>query len=76
MSKTTENGCTEEEALAALAKARALMDAYEVTEADLQLAKEEGVILRKEPPGTSDPHDIKVLLAGAVGKVHGLPSVA
>jgi hypothetical protein len=31
MSKTAENGCTEHEALAALDKARALMDAYEVT---------------------------------------------
>jgi hypothetical protein len=68
LSKTTENGCTEEEHFAALAKARALMDAYEVTEADLQLAKEEAVILRKEPPGTKDPHDIKFFLIRAVSK--------
>lgn len=68
LSKTTENGCTEEEHLAALNKARALMDAYEVTDADLQLAKEEGVIFRKEPPGTKDPHSIKVGLSVGIAK--------
>jgi hypothetical protein len=68
LSKTTENGCTQEEALAALDKARAFMDAYEVTEADLQLAKDEGAILRKEPPGASDPHGIKRSMSWAVAK--------
>jgi hypothetical protein len=67
LSKTTESGCTEEEYLAALAKARALMDAYEITEADLQLTKEEGVVLRKEMTGT-DPHHIKWSLSRAVGE--------
>jgi hypothetical protein len=67
LSKTTENGCTEEEYLAALAKARALMDAYEITEADLQLTKEEGVVLRKEMTGT-DPHHIKWSMSRAVGE--------
>jgi hypothetical protein len=67
LSKTTENGCTEEEELAALAKARALMDAYEVTEADLQLTKDQAAILREEPPGTEDPHGIKSYLYYAVG---------
>jgi hypothetical protein len=66
LSKTTANGCTEEEYLSALAKARGLMDAYEVTAADLQLAKEEGAIFRKEPPGTNDPHSIKSNLCTAV----------
>jgi hypothetical protein len=55
LSKTTENGCTEKEELSALAKARAMMDAYEVTAEDLQLTKEEAAILREEPPGTEDP---------------------
>jgi hypothetical protein len=68
LSKTTENGCTEEEELASLAKARALMDAYEVTGADLQLAKDEGAILRKEPPGSRDMHGIKAAMAGAVAQ--------
>jgi hypothetical protein len=68
LSKTTENGCTQEEELAALAKARALMDAYEVTEADLQLVKEEGVIMLKEGHGAKDPHNIRFALSGAVGE--------
>jgi hypothetical protein len=67
LSKTTENGCTEEEYLAALAKARALMDTYEITEADLQLTKEEGVVLRREMTGT-DPHHIKWNMSRAVGE--------
>jgi hypothetical protein len=66
LSKTTENGCTEEEELAALAKARALMDAYEVTEADLQITKEEGVVMRRGS-GT-DPHGIKSNMTQAVAK--------
>ena len=67
LSKTTESGCTEGEYLAALAKARALMDTYEVTEAELRLAKEEGVVLRKESTGT-DPHQIKWQMSSAVGR--------
>jgi Protein of unknown function (DUF2786) len=68
LSKTIANGCTEAEELAALAKGRALMDAYEVTEVDLQLAKEEGVILRREKPGTKDPHGIKFNVSRAVSE--------
>lgn len=67
LNKTTENGCSEEEELSALAKARAWMDAYEVTEEDLQLTKQESAILREEPPGTADPHSIKFYLSAAVG---------
>jgi|ERR1035437_734188 hypothetical protein len=68
MSKTAENGCTEHEALASLDKARALMDAYEVTEADLQLTRSESAILRSEPPGSRDPHGIKQVLAVGVAR--------
>jgi Protein of unknown function (DUF2786) len=68
LSKTTENGCTEHEHLAALDKARALMDSYEVTEADLQFTKEESAIFRKEPPGTRDPHGIKSGVVNAVAQ--------
>jgi hypothetical protein len=64
LSKTVERGCTEEEYLAAFAKARALMDAFEITDADLKLAKEEGVILRKD--SSKDPHHIKWAMTGAV----------
>lgn len=66
MSKTTGNGCTEHEALAALTKARAMMDAYEVTESDLRLSAAESAILRKEPPGSRDSHHIKSGLAVAI----------
>lgn len=66
LSKTTGNGCTEAEALAALDKARAMMDAYEVTEADLQLTKAEAAVLRSEPAGSRDPHNIKWYLCSAV----------
>jgi Protein of unknown function (DUF2786) len=66
MSKTTVNGCTEPEALAALDKARALMDAYEVAEGELQLTKAEAAILRSEPPGSQDPHRIKFILCRSV----------
>jgi hypothetical protein len=68
LSKTTENGATEQEELAALAKARAWMDAHVVTEAELQLTKEELAILREEAPGTADPHGIKFALSYGVAK--------
>ena len=68
MSKTTDNGCTEQEALSALSKARAMMDAYEVSEEDLALTKEEKAVLRAEPKGTRDPHGIKVSIAMPVAK--------
>jgi Protein of unknown function (DUF2786) len=71
MSKTVINGCTEHEALAALDMARALMDAYELTEADLQLTKDEEAILRSEPPGSLDPHKIKFMLLRAVAAFSG-----
>jgi len=68
MAKTVENGCTEEEALAALAKARALMDVYEVSDDELALTKEETAILRREPPHSKDPHRIKAYLVEAVAE--------
>jgi len=68
LAKTVENGCTEEEALAALAKARAMIDAYEISDQELALTKNEKAILRKEPKGSRDPHGIKSGLARAVAK--------
>jgi Protein of unknown function (DUF2786) len=64
VTKTIEAGCTEAEAMAALDRARAMMDAYQVTEAELNLTKEEKAILRREPPGTKDPHKIKWACCG------------
>jgi Protein of unknown function (DUF2786) len=66
MSKTVDRGCTEAEAMAALDKARAWMDAYEISEAELQLTKEETAVLRREPPNSLDHHNIKFHLMGAV----------
>jgi Protein of unknown function (DUF2786) len=68
LAKTLENGCSEAEAMAALGKAQAMKDAYAVTEAELNLTKEEKAILRREPPGTKDPHLIKWNLVWAVSK--------
>jgi hypothetical protein len=59
LAKTLEAGATEAEAMAALEKAQAMRDAYAVTEAELNLTKEEKAILRSEPKGTKDPHRIK-----------------
>src|SRR6516225_6840700 len=68
LAKTVENGCTELEALAALAKARAMMDAYAVGDDELSLTKEEKAILRREPPDSKDPYRIKQYLATSVAK--------
>jgi hypothetical protein len=68
LAKTIESGCTEGEALAALDRAQAMMAAYTITEDELNLAKEEKAILRREPPGAEDPHRIKWHLLSAVAK--------
>ncbi len=64
LSKTVSNGCTEHEALAALDKARAMMDAYEVSEEELKLAKEEAAILKED--NDRDPHNIKWYLSTGI----------
>ena len=66
MSKTTENGCTEAEALAALSKARAMMDVYEVSDEELKLTKEESAILH--PDTSKDRHSIRRNLGIAIAK--------
>lgn len=72
LAKTTENGATEAEMMSALDKASAWMDAYEISEADLQLAKEEAAMLHAEPPDTTDPHKIKWRLSYAVRQFCGV----
>ena len=59
LSKTVENGCTEAEMMAALDKAAAMQDAYDIPDEELQLTKEEKVMLHADPPDLSDPHKIK-----------------
>lgn len=68
MAKTTANGCTLEEMATALARARALMDTYAISDEELQLAKAEAAILRSDPEDPNDPHNIKGELAQAVAK--------
>jgi hypothetical protein len=71
LAKTVVAGCTEPEALSALDMAQALMAAHEITEDELKLTKEEKAILRKEAPGTLDPHNIKFRLMESVAKFCG-----
>jgi hypothetical protein len=66
LSKTIENGCTHEEAMAALAKAQSMMDAYEVSDEELRLTKAEKAAIFREPRGTKDRHEIKSRLAVGV----------
>jgi hypothetical protein len=72
LSKTTANGCTQEEMLAALDKAAAMRDAYDISDDDLQLAKDEAVTLHADPPDMSDPHKIKWRLSYGVRKFCGV----
>jgi hypothetical protein len=69
LAKTVDNGATEPEALAALDKAQAMMDAYEVTEEDLQLTREEKAIIRGTKP--NDKHGIRYELCDAVADFTG-----
>ena len=59
LAKTTANGATEAEMLSALDKASAMMDAYDITDADVQIAKDEAAMLHADPPDLKDPHKIK-----------------
>jgi hypothetical protein len=69
LSKTKENGCTEEEELSALAKARAWIDAHEVTDGELQLSREEKAILQDESEADArDTHKIKWQLCHGVAR--------
>jgi hypothetical protein len=69
LAKTTENGCTEEEMLSALAMARAWKDAHEITDDELQLSREEKAILHDESEADArDTHNIKFKLGRAVGR--------
>lgn len=65
LAKTMDNGCTEGEAMAALAKARELMATYEIDEKELQQETEKAQIYRTAP---SDPYDIKKNLCVNVGR--------
>jgi len=65
LSKTMDNGCTEGEAMAALAKARELMATYEIDEKELEDIAEKVQTYRTAP---NDPYEIKRSLSVNVGK--------
>ena len=72
LAKTTANGATEAEMLSALDKAYAWMDAYEITDADVQETRDEAAILHAEPPDLKDPHSLKWRLLSGVAKFCGV----
>jgi hypothetical protein len=72
LAKTTENGATQAEMLSALDKASAMMDSYEISDEELQLAKDETAMLYADPPDLKDPHNIKWRLSYAVGEFCGV----
>ena len=72
LAKTTENGATEAEMMSALDKASAWMDAYDITDEDVQLTREEKAMLHADPPDLRDPHRIKWRIGIAVGEFCGV----
>jgi hypothetical protein len=72
LAKTTANGATEAEMLSALDKAAAMMDAYDITDADVREARDEAAILDAEPPDLKDPHNIKWRLSPGVAEFCGV----
>jgi hypothetical protein len=72
LAKTTKNGATEAEMLSALDKASAMMDAYDIGDEELQIARDEAVTQHKDPPDLKDPHSIKWRLSPAVGQFCGV----
>lgn len=66
LAKTMDNGCTEGEAMAALAKARELMATYEIDEKELDaFSKEKTTTFATE---NRDPYEIKRSLCVNVGR--------
>jgi hypothetical protein len=72
LAKTTENGATEAEMLSALDKASAMRDAYDISDEELQIAKDEAVKQHADPPDLKDPHSIKWRLSYAVRQFCGV----
>src|SRR5215471_2908147 len=72
LSKTTANGATEAEMLAALDKAAAMQDAYDISDEELQVAKDEAAMQHEDAPDLQDPHSIKWRLSYAVAQFCGV----
>lgn len=71
LAKTVENGCTEGEAMAALAKARKLMDQYEIGDTDLAFGGEAVAAAAERKP---DREGVRQKLHVAVGRFCGCRS--
>jgi hypothetical protein len=72
LAKTTENGATEAEMLSALDKAAAMRDAYDISDEELQIAKDEAVTQHSDPPDLKDPHSIKWRLSYSIAQFCGV----
>jgi hypothetical protein len=72
MSKTTENGCTEAEMMDALDRVSAMMDAYDISNAEVQFTKEEKMMMHVDPSDVRDPHRIKWRLSYGVARFCGV----
>src|SRR5271169_5658669 len=73
LAKAAENsGCTEHEKMAAYAKAHAIIDAYEITDADLEEIKQEGALFDEPSEEGTDRHSIKWRISGSVAKWCGV----
>ena len=72
LAKTTANGATEAEMMSALDKASAMMDAYDINDDELQIAKDEAAILHADPPDLKDPHKLKWQLCHGVAEFCGV----
>jgi hypothetical protein len=69
LSKTTASGCSEAEMLSALAMAKAWQNAHEISDAELQLSREEKVLLHRESgKDVRDPHQIKWQLCSGIAR--------
>jgi len=69
LAKTLENGCTEEEALSALTKAKAMIETYGIADDELELSKEEKAILHDESEADArDTHQIKWRLCSSIAQ--------
>jgi hypothetical protein len=72
LAKTTANGCTEEEMFAALDKASAMQDTYDIADEEVRLTKDEAAMQHADPPDLKDPHNIKWRLTYSVSKFCGV----
>jgi hypothetical protein len=67
LAKTTANGCTEAEMMSALDKASAMMDAYDLTDDEVQVAKDEMAMLHTANVGQPPLYLVRVFQVWRIG---------